>query len=140
MLTVFVLFAVVCGIGVRTIGETLQHDRPSKAANVFVADIEAAFSMAARQRSPVRIHADSARRLYEIDDRVDTTVKYKVRLLSSGDREVGYIRFNPTDFYIMPSGLATSTLTAQFGFVGAKATITNTVTVSRTGLVKINGK
>jgi hypothetical protein len=63
-----------------------------------------------------------------------------VRTLSSGDREVGFMKFTPTDFYIMPSGLATSTLSAKFGFVGAKATITYTVDVSRTGLVKINGK
>jgi Tfp pilus assembly protein FimT len=140
MLTVFVLFACGVGIGMRSIGETLQHDRPSKAANAFAADVEAAYSMAARQRSPVQLHVDSVRRLYEFMDRADTTIKYKVRRLDSGDREVGFIKFTPTDWYVMPSGLATSTLSAQFGFVGAKATIRNTVTVSRTGLVKINGK
>jgi type II secretory pathway pseudopilin PulG len=140
ILTVFVLFACVTAIGVRSIGETLQHDRPSKAANLFAADIEMAYSMAARQRAPVRLHFDSVKRLYEFDDRTDTTVKYKVRTLSSGDREVGFMKFTPTDFYIMPSGLATSTLSAKFGFVGASGTITYTVDVSRTGLVKINGK
>jgi hypothetical protein len=88
----------------------------------------------------VQLHVDSAKRLYEFMDRADTTIKYKVRTLSSGDREVGFISFSPTDWYVMPSGLATGTLTARFGFVGAQATIRNTVTVSRTGLVKINGK
>jgi Tfp pilus assembly protein FimT len=140
MLTVFVLFAVVVGIGMRSIGDTLQHDRPAKAANVFAADIEAAYSMAARQRSPVHLHVDSVKRLYEFMDRADTTIKYKVRRLDTGDREVGFIRFTPTDWYVMPSGLATSALTAQFGYVGANGTIRNTVTVSRTGLVKINGR
>jgi hypothetical protein len=140
MLTVFVLFAVVVGIGMRSIGETLQHDRPAKAANAFAADIEAAYSMAARQRSPVQLHVDSVKRLYEFMDRTDTTVKYKVRKLDEGEREVGFIKFTPTDFYVMPSGLATTPLTAKFGYVGTTGTITYTVTVSRTGLVKINGK
>ena len=140
MLTVFVLFAAVVGIGMRSIGNTLQHDRPAKAANLFAADIEAAYSMAARQRSPVQLHVDSAKRLYEFMDRADTTIKYKVRQLDQGEREVGFIKFTPNDFYVMPSGLATSALEAKFGYVGASGTITYTVTVSRTGLVKINGK
>jgi len=140
MLTVFVLFAVVAAIGVRAMGETLQHDKPAKAANTFAADIEAAFSLAGRQRLPVRIHLDSAKRIYHMEDRTDTTFKLKARDLSAGDREVSYMRFNPANFYIMPSGLATSTLTAQFSYVGAKGTVSHTVTVSRTGSVTVDGR
>jgi len=140
MLTVFVLFAVVAGIGVRSIGETMQKDRPAKAATLFAADIEQAFAMAARERLPVKIHFDSLKRIYHIEDRADTTFKVKVRDLSSGDREVGFIRFTPSTFYIMPSGIATSTLTATFGYVGTKSTTRHIVVVSRTGAVTVNGR
>jgi type II secretory pathway pseudopilin PulG len=140
MLMVFVMFGVVVAVGVRAMGETLQHDRPAKAANVFAADIETAFSLAARQRLPIKVHLDSAKRVYHIEDRTDTLMKFKVRDLSTGDREVGFMRFSPDTFFVMPNGIATSTLTARFGYVGVKGTVTHIVQVSRTGMVTVDGR
>jgi Tfp pilus assembly protein FimT len=140
VISVFIIFAIVAAIGVRAMGETLQHDRPGKAAQLFAADVEAAFSAAARQRVPIRIHADSANRIYHIEDRTDTTLKFKSRDLSTGDRQVGFIQFSPTSVSVMPSGIASAPFTAKFGFVGAKGTVTYTVSVTRTGLVTVNGR
>ncbi len=131
-------------MGMRSLGETLSRDRLGKAGNVFASDMELAFSTAARQRSPVRLHVDSAKRLYELDDALDTLMKFKVRDLSSGDRQVGFISTRDTTVYIMPSGFAsnfsgTSTKdTVVFGYVGATSTSRSTVIMTRSGLITFN--
>lgn len=137
MLVVFVLFAGVVVIAVRSLGTTLGRDRLGKAANVFGADIELAFSTAARQRVPVVIRVDSLTRAYALMDATDTTVKFRNRSFASGDNEVGFLRFSPWKLQVMPSGLATSTFSAEFGVVSAGVTYKKTLTMTRSGLVKI---
>lgn len=144
ILFVFVLFGLVMMMGMRSLGETLNRDRLGKAGNVFASDMELAFSTAARQRSPVRFHVDSAKRLYELDDALDTLMKFKVRNLGSGDREVGFISTRDTTLYIMPSGFVASFSgtsikdTVVFGYVGVSSTSRSTVIMTRSGLITFN--
>ena len=136
---VFVLFGLVMMMGMRSLGETLSRDRLGKAGNVFAADMELAFSTAARQRSPVRLHIDSLKRRYELVDAGDTTVKYKVRDLSTGDREVGFISTRDTLVDVMPSGFARPFTgnpmvdTVKFGYRGVSSTSLYTVVMTRSG-------
>jgi Tfp pilus assembly protein FimT len=136
---VFVLFGLVMMMGMRSLGETLSRDRLGKAGTVFAADMELAFSTAARQRSPVRLHIDSVKRRYELVDPGDTTVKYKVRDLSAGEREVSFISTRDTLVDIMPSGFARPFIgnpmvdTVKFGYKGVSSTALYTVVMSRSG-------
>ncbi len=137
MLFVFVLFAIVVRMGVRAMGTTLARDRTAKAAHTFASDIELAFATAARQRAPVRIRVDSVKRSYALQDATDTTVKYRERSFATGDLQVTSIKFTPWSFNVMPSGLATSTLTAVFTYGTGSTAYKKTVTMQRAGLVKI---
>jgi Tfp pilus assembly protein FimT len=141
---VFVLFGLVMMMGMRSLGETLSRDRLGKAGNVFASDMELAFSTAARQRSPVRLHVDSAKRRYELVDATDTSMKFKVRDLSTGDREVGFIHTRDTLVDVMPSGFARPFKddlpfdTVTFGYVGVSKTSMSKVVMTRSGLITFN--
>lgn len=134
---VIALLGAVVAIGVRRLGSTLAHDRLGKAANVFASDVELAFSLAARQRVPVRLTVDSARRRYVLSDATDGGMVYKVRDLSAGEREVGYLSFSRGVLDITPSGFATDTLRAVFGMSEPRGRYEKVVRVQRSGLLVI---
>lgn len=141
MLIVFVVFAAVVTISIRSVGDTLRRDRVSKVAAILSADVEQAFALAARQRVPVRMVVDTFARTFSIVDRSNTAIKYRTRSFASGDLSLDFIRVNNNAIDIMPSGLSTDTLNLTLGIYSkGGASYTKAVRSSLAGMVRVDNR
>ena len=143
MLVVFIVFAAVATISVRSVGDTLRRDRVSKIGAVLSADIEQAFAIAARQREPVRMVVDRTNKRFSIQNRnIATPTIYKTRSFAiSGEYGVDSLWTNKDTIDIMPNGLATDTLKlALIVRTTGGATYEKAVRVSKGGLVRIDNR
>jgi Tfp pilus assembly protein FimT len=141
MLVVFIVFGVSAMIATRSVGDTLRRDRVSKAAAVISADIEQAFALAARQRTPIRIAMNDTNRTFVLIDRADTTYKYRTRNFKTGEFSVDTIMNNRDSLDVMPNGLATDTLNLTLGiFTTGGSLYTKTIRVTRGGLVRVGNQ
>ena len=143
ILVVFVVFAAVATISVRSVGDTLRRDRVAKTSAVLSADIEQAFAIAARQREPVRMVVDRTNKRFSIQNRnVATPIIYKTRSFAlSGEYGVDSLWTNKDTIDIMPNGLATDTLKlALIVRTTGGATYQKAVRVSKGGLVRMDNR
>ena len=141
MLVVFIVFGVSAMIATRSVGDTLRRDRLSKAMSVLSADIEQAFALAARQRTPIRIAMNDTARTFVLVDRADTTYKYRTRNFKTGEFSVDTLMNNRDSLDVMPNGLATDTLSLTLGvWTTGGALYTKTIRVTRGGLVRVGNQ
>ena len=111
ILVVFIVFSAVMAISVRSVGDTLRRDRVAKVSAIVGTDIEQAFSIAARQRLPVRMLIDRTNKTLTIVDRNTPTLIYKTRSFArTGEYALDSLWSNRDTIDIMPNGLATDTL------------------------------
>jgi len=111
ILVVFIVFSAVMAISVRSVGDTLRRDRVAKVSAIVGTDIEQAFSIAARQRLPVRMLIDRTNLKLTIVDRNTPTLIYKTRSFArTGEYALDSLWSNRDTIDIMPNGLATDTL------------------------------
>jgi Tfp pilus assembly protein FimT len=142
LLVVFIVFALVVKISIRSVGDTLRRDRASKAASILGSDIEQAFSIAARQRMPVLMVLDRSNKTFSIIDRASTTTIYRQRSFKkTAEYGVDTLYANRDTIVIMPNGLATNSwdLTLRITSSGGVA-YTKSVSVSTGGMVRVNNR
>ena len=96
---------------------------------MVAADLESAFSMAARQRRPIRISCCTAAG-YTFADRSDGTVRLQRSLSDYG---VTTLAFTVSPVDIFPSGVASSADTVTIGAAG----YTRRIVMTSAGLVRI---
>ena len=142
MLIVFVVFALVVKISIRSVGDTLRRDKASKAASIVGADIEQGFAIAARQRTPIMLVLDRANRKISIIDRGTTTKVYRQRSFSkTSDFGVDSVYANRDTIVIMPNGIATNAWDLTLRFTSTNGTVyTKSVSASVGGMVRINNR
>jgi prepilin-type N-terminal cleavage/methylation domain len=138
LLIVLALIGIVASIAIRSVGDTMRRDRVVKLSAVLSTDLEQAFALAGRQRAPMRILIDSAKRTFSVASRADTTLKYRTRQFVTGDMAVDYISANRSALDIMPTGLSTDTLRLTIGIYSKNGTTYDrTVRMTRGGLVRV---
>ncbi len=138
LLIVLALVGIVASIAIRSVGDTIRRDRVQKAAAILSTDLEQAFAMAARQRTPMLVRFDSVRKTFSVAERADTTLKYRTRQFASGDLALDYISASRPTLDIMPSGLSADTLSVKLGIYSRDGTrYDRTVRMTRGGLVRI---
>ena len=142
ILVVFIVFSAVMAISVRSVGDTLRRDRVAKVSAIVGTDIEQAFSIAARQRLPVRMLIDRTNLKLTIVDRNTPTLIYKTRsFASSGAYAVDSIASNVDFIDIMPNGLATDTLKLSLVIrTRGGAAYAKSVRASKGGLVRLDNR
>jgi prepilin-type N-terminal cleavage/methylation domain-containing protein len=142
ILVVFVVFAAVMAISVPAVGDTLRRDRVAKVGAIVGTDIEQAFSIAARQRLPVRIVVKRDSLKLYIQDRNTPTLVYKTRTFTrSGEYSVDSLWSNRDTIDIMPNGIATDTLKLSFIiYTKNGATYQKSVRSSIGGLVRLDNR
>lgn len=126
------LASVAMSMVVRPLQKTLGHERINRAANVVAGDIELAFSLAGRQRRPIRIVFDSSAVTYRIINRLDGTVYQQRPLGSQSEFTLSGASFSPATIDIFPSGLASGSLTVTLG----TSSYTRQVTMTRAGMIR----
>ena len=142
LLIVFIVFALVVKISIRSVGDTLRRDRASKAASIVGADIEQAFAIAARQRTPIMLVLDRLNRKISIIDRGTTTKIYRQRSFSrTSDYGVDSLYANRDTIVIMPNGIATNAWDLTLRFTSTSGTVyTKKVSASVGGMVRVNNR
>ena len=138
LLIVLALIGIVASIAIRSVGDTIRRDRVQKASAIISTDIEQAFALAARQRTPMRLQFDSARRTFSVVERADTTFKYRTRQFVTGDLALDYIAVSSQTVDIMPSGLSADTLRLRLGIYSRNGRpYDRSVLMTRGGLVRV---
>ena len=142
LLIVFVVFGLVVMISIRSVGDTIRRDRASKAASILGSDIEQAFAIAARQRTPVMMVINRANKTFSIIDRGTTTQIYRRRSFAkTADYGVDSLYANQDTIVIMPNGIATNAMdiTLRITSRGGVA-YTKQVSASVGGMVRVNNR
>ena len=138
LLIVLALVGVVSAISIRSVGDTIRRDRVQKAVAIISTDLEQAFALAARQRTPMRLLFDSANKKFAVAERSDTTLKYRTRQFATGDLALDYIAVSRNTLDIMPSGLSADTLSMRIGIYSRNGSrYDRTIRMTRGGLVRI---
>ena len=142
MLVVFIVFGVSAMIAIRSVGDTLRRDRVSKAAAILSTDLEQAFALAARQRTPIRLRMVDSVQLFTVRDRTDTTVRYRRRSFGSGSEySLDYMLSSKDSIDVMPNGLASDTLNITLGVTTTGgARYTKSIRATRGGLVRVGNQ
>jgi prepilin-type N-terminal cleavage/methylation domain-containing protein len=107
----------------------IRRTQVHRATAVVAADLESAFSMAARQRRPIRISCCTGVG-YTFTDRNGGTVRLQRSLIDYG---ITTITFSTTPVDVFPSGVATSADTITIGAMGN----TRRIVMTSAGLVRI---
>ena len=142
ILVVFIVFSAVMAISVRSVGDTLRRDRVAKVGAIVGSDIEQAFSIAARQRLPVRMLIDRTNKTLTIVDRNTPTLIYKTRSFArTGEYALDSLWSNRDTIDIMPNGLATDTLKLSLVIkTRGGAPYAKSVRASKGGLVRLDNR
>lgn len=127
------IIGLVAAVTLPTFAKGLRGSRASAAANVVQADLELAFSYAARQRKPVRVNWNSSSMTYTVADRSTGTVFVTRRLGSTSDYSLSAVTFSANPVDIFPGGIASGALTITL----TGGTSTRTVMMTRAGLVRL---
>jgi prepilin-type N-terminal cleavage/methylation domain-containing protein len=107
----------------------IQRSQVNRATAAVAADLESAFSLAARQRRPIRISC-CTNGSYTFADRTGGTVRLQRSLVDYG---VTTLTFSTTPVDIFPSGVATSADTVTIG----AGSHTRRIVMTSAGLVRI---
>jgi Tfp pilus assembly protein FimT len=129
----FTVIAIMAAMMVPKIGRVMQATRVSRQTAIIAADMEQAFTLAARYRRPMRISCDCANRTYTIADRTGGTVRLNRTL--GGDDDLGTLTlaFDVAQVDVFPSGVSTAPLQVRI----TSGVSTRAVTLSTAGHVRI---
>jgi prepilin-type N-terminal cleavage/methylation domain-containing protein len=132
------IIAILCAMMVPKFGRVMQAQRIRRNTVILAADLEQAFTLAARYRQPMRLSCTIAAGVctnasYTVADRTGGTVRLSRRLGADADLGTLTLTFAPAQVDIFPSGVSTALLTATI----TSGVSTRTVTLSTAGLVRI---
>lgn len=128
-----VILALVARIALPSVNRTIRQQRVIAASAALAADIDAAFSVAARQRRPVRVSYDATSGEIRAADRATGTVYRRRPLRTDSDFKLTAVAIQPTTVDLFPSGIAS----AAFTITLTNGAYQRQVSVSRTGLSRI---
>jgi type II secretory pathway pseudopilin PulG len=129
-----VVIGIMTAMMVPKIGRVVQATRLNREISIVAADMEQAFSLAARYRKPMRISCTcAANQTYTIADRTGGTVRLSRRLGADADLGTLTLTFSATPIDIFPAGVSTAALTVRI----TSGVSTRAVTLSTAGLVRI---
>jgi type II secretion system protein H len=135
VLVVVVILGIMAGVAGPAMSVMVRHNRVNRATAVITSDLQNAFAVAARQREPVRIQADSVTRSYQFVDR-KTGAVLRIRTFYGNSSEYGLNRlvFNPATFDVFPNGVSSAPLTVDL----ANGDYSKRITASTAGFVRIS--
>jgi prepilin-type N-terminal cleavage/methylation domain-containing protein len=133
MIITVVVLALMVSVGYPRVARTIAHARVNSTAAVIAADFEHAFSLAGRQRKPVRIVVNKVAMSYRITDRSGTVLRERF-FGGTADLHVGSMDATVTTLDVFPNGLSSGPLSVTIGI----DTYTRTIAVTRVGKVRIS--
>ena len=134
VLVVVVILGIMAGIAGPAMSVMVRHNRVNRATMVITSDLQNAFAVAARQRQPVQIQADSVNRSYQFVDRKTGTV-LRIRTFYGDNSEylLNTLVFTPSTIDVFPNGVSSAALTVRL----ANGDYSKQIKASSAGFVRI---
>jgi type II secretion system protein H len=134
VLVVVVILGIMAGIAGPAMSVMVRHNRVNRATMVITSDLQNAFAVAARQRQPVQIQADSVNRSYQFVDRKTGTV-LRIRTFYGDNSEylLNSLVFTPSKIDVFPNGVSSAPLTVKL----ANGDYSKQIKASTAGFVRI---
>ena len=131
-IVVLVIVAMMAALVVPNANEAIGHARVNNTANVIAGDLQLAFSLANRQRTPLRLVVDPSGRSYQIVNRAGTVIKER-RVGDTSDLHVSSLTTSVTTLDVFPNGISSGPITITVATNGYRQRITMT----RAGQVRV---
>jgi type II secretion system protein H len=134
VLVVVVILGIMAGIAGPAMSVMVRHNRVNRATMVITSDLQNAFAVAARQRQPVQIQADSVNRSYQFVDR-KTGAVLRIRTFYGDNSEylLNSLVFTPSTIDVFPNGVSSAPLTVKL----ANGDYSKQIKASTAGFVRI---
>jgi prepilin-type N-terminal cleavage/methylation domain-containing protein len=132
-LVVLVVVGVVSAMSLGKLHTIMVQQRGRRAATSLQTDLEGAFSIANRNRTPVRIAWDATNMQLNITDRAGTVYRRTTLGRDPYGFRSGNVTVSSTPVEIFPNGLANTALTVTL----TVESTTKTVSMSRAGMVRV---
>jgi type II secretion system protein H len=129
---VLVVVAILATLVVPQANDAISQSRVQNSANVIAGDLQLAFSLAARQRAPLRIVVDPSGRRYRITNRAGTVIRER-NVGDRSDLHVGSMTSTVSQLEIFPNGLASGPIAITVALNGH----TQTISMTRAGQVRV---
>jgi prepilin-type N-terminal cleavage/methylation domain-containing protein len=113
LLIVLMIVGIVTALSGGRVHAIIVQQRVNRAANSVQSDLEAAFSIANRNRRPVRIAWDASKMQLQVTDRAGTTFYRRTPLGSDYNLKSSNVTVSRSPIEIFPNGLANDTLLIQ---------------------------
>jgi prepilin-type N-terminal cleavage/methylation domain-containing protein len=126
------IMAVTAAIALPRVADAIRHNRVNRAAMIVEGDLRTAFSVAGRQRAPVRLSLNTSTLTYTIADRLSGTTIRSRALGSTSEYKLSGISFSPAQIDIFPSGVSSGALTVTL----TSGDYSQQVTASSVGFVR----
>lgn len=133
---VFALIGILTLMGVPKIRQVIRASQVKRSAALVAADLERAFTIAARYRKPMRLACVCGSGTYSVADLAGGTVRLSRNLRADGQLGTMTLTFSQTPVDVYPSGVAVITtppLTVRI----TSGNSTRAVTITTAGQVRI---
>jgi prepilin-type N-terminal cleavage/methylation domain-containing protein len=136
---VLVLVGIITAVATGRIGGMLAQQRVTRAAGLLQADMELAFTLAGRNRSPTRLTLTStaSELTFKVTDRSGT--EYKRTDLTNSAYGLRYtdVTASTSMVEVYPNGFSSGPLTITISLTRDGTTYAKTVQMTRAGLVRV---
>lgn len=136
ILAVLVLVGLVLGLSVGRISSIIARERLNRAAFALSTDLQTAFTLAQRDRKPVKISYDATAVQIIVSDAATGDVFSKIALANFG-LTPSNISANRSSLIVYPAGLADDSLSVTLSMTIGDTTYTHRVRMTRGGLVQV---
>lgn len=137
---VLVLVGIVTAVAGTRVSAMLTQQRVTRAASIVQTDMELAFTLAGRNRKPMRLTwtSNSSGMWFKVTDRTQTVVYKSTDFKGSNfGLNVGEVTASSSAVEVYPNGFASDTLSITISALRNGTTYTKRVRMSRAGLVKV---
>jgi len=134
VIVALLIIGVLAAAAMPAVARAISHAGVTNAASVVAGDIEGAFSLAARQRKPVRIVFVGSTRSYTIRDRATGNVLRTRILDESFDVHVSSLTASAASVDVFPNGLSSGPVVVTLASQGHSLNVSAT----RAGQVRIS--
>lgn len=133
LVIVMSIMALMAAVAIPKVADTIRHNKVNRAAMIVAGDLQTAFSVAARQRAPVRVSVNTTTKTYTIADRSSGTSIRSRALGSTSEYALSALTFSPATVDIFPTGISSSALTVTV----TSGDYSRQVTATRVGMVRL---
>jgi type II secretory pathway pseudopilin PulG len=133
LLLVITVLGIVTAIAVPNMNTAIRQRRVIAASSALASDVEAAYSLAARQRRPVRLTFHSSTGEVRVADRASGTVYRRRPLRMSSEYHLDGVTMAPPVVDVFPTGISS----AAFSLRLTNGSFQRHILVARTGLTRV---